>query len=119
MNKPHCFPPVILQIPESLPSVGLDSHGPNPMMIFAGIPVQPFDESPSILHSCQSLPLLLQQLLVGRQLCLTAMMAIPWECSWPTALPAAPHLLRWRPDPQYAPKPPTYPIVGGIDQHLS
>lgn len=100
MNKPHCFPPLILQIPEFLPSVGLDCQCPNPIMIFPGIPVQTFDKSPSVLHSCQSLlPLLLQQLPVGRLLCLTAMMAIPWDCSWPSALPAAPHLLRWRPDP--------------------
>lgn len=64
MNKPHCFPPVILQILEFLSSLGLDSQCPNPIMIFPGIAVQPFDESPSTLHSCQSLPLLLQQLLV-------------------------------------------------------
>lgn len=107
MNKPHCFPPVSLHIPEFLPSMRLDSQSPNPIMIFPGIPVQPFDKSPSILQSCQSLLLPLQQLLVGSSLCLRAMMAIPWDYSWPIALSTAPHLLRWRPAPQDAPKLPT------------
>lgn len=41
MNKLHCFPPVIPQILEFLPSMELNGQCPNTMIIFPGMPVQP------------------------------------------------------------------------------